>query len=101
MTSYTGYFEGGNRIVECNQHPCPQRMALKEWTHDEVGGPLCMTTMVSLLKCSGCCLKMLNLYPLAAPDNLLILLQAMPSLEHLQLELHSIQDHNVMHDILD
>ena len=23
---YTGYFEGGNRIVECNQHPCPQRM---------------------------------------------------------------------------
>ena len=55
-----------------------------------------MTTMVSLLKRSGCCLKMLNLS--GTSYDLFILLQAIPSLERLQLK---YQPNDVLHDVFD
>ena len=52
--------------------------------------------MVSLLKRSGCCLKMLNLS--GTSYDLFILLQAIPSLERLQLK---YQPNDVLHDVFD
>ena len=68
--------------------------ALEEWKHHADGDPSPITTMASLLTRSGCCLKMLDLY-LSAPsdrDNLPILLQAIPSLECLQLKFRPNDD---------
>ena len=60
--------------------------SLEEWTHNTKGNPLPVTAMVSLLKRSGCCLKILNLQNISAPpDDLSNLFQAMPSLERLRL----------------
>jgi hypothetical protein len=70
--------------------------ALEEWTHDGDSDPSLVTTMVSLLKRSGCCLKVLDFT--GASDDLPILLQAIPSLERLQLK-YQLSD--VLHDIFD
>ena len=70
--------------------------ALEEWTHYAHGDPSFVTTMVSLFTRSGCCLKMLDLS--TASDDLPILLQAIPSLERLQLR---YQPSDVLHDIFD
>ena len=60
--------------------------SLEEWTHSTMGGPLPVTAMVSLLKRSGSCLKVVNLRSIPAPsDDLSNLFQAMPSLERLKL----------------
>ena len=71
--------------------------ALEEWTlHGDAHKPLLVPTMVSLLNRSGCCLKMLDLS--GASYDLPILLQAIPSLERLQLK---YQPDDVLHDIFD
>jgi hypothetical protein len=71
--------------------------ALEEWTHHgDAYNPSLVATMVSLLKRSGCCLKMLDLS--GASFDLPILLQAIPSLERLQL---GYQPDDVLHDIFD
>jgi hypothetical protein len=76
--------------------------ALEEWAHSTHGDPLPVTTMVSLLKRSGCCLKILNLQHISAPpDDLYLLLQAIPSLERLRLHFWSVQNADgVVDDIL-
>ena len=76
--------------------------SLEEWTHNTRGDPLPVTAMVSLLKRSGCCLKILNLQHIRAPpDDLFILFQVMPSLERLQLHFWSVLNADgVMDDIL-
>jgi hypothetical protein len=76
--------------------------SLEEWTHNTRGNPLPVTAMVSLLKRSGCCLKILNLQNISAPPNdLSNLFQAMPSLERLELHCWSVLNANgVMDDIL-
>ena len=76
--------------------------SLQEWTHNVDGGTLPVTAMVSLLKRSGCCLKILNLQHISAPFNdLLILFQGVPSLEHLRIHFCSVQHSDgVMDDIL-
>jgi hypothetical protein len=76
--------------------------SLDEWIVNTYGGPLLVTTMVSFLKRSGCCLKILNLQYISAPsDDLSILFQAMPSLEHLRLHFQSVRnDDGVLDDIL-
>jgi hypothetical protein len=75
--------------------------SLKEWVHTTEGDPLSVTAMVSLLKRSGCCLKILNLqHILAPPDDLPILFQTLPSLERLQLSFWSVESADgVMDDI--
>jgi hypothetical protein len=76
--------------------------ALEEWIQNTDGGPLPLTAMVSLLRRSGCCLKILNLQHVSASfNNLSILFQAMPSLERLQIQFWTFNDANgVMDDIL-
>jgi hypothetical protein len=78
--------------------------SLEEWTHNTIGNPWPspVIAMVSLLERSGCRLKRLNLYIAVAPDDLSILFQAIPSLEHLQLHFQSNlnADSRVMDDIL-
>ena len=81
----------GTRFLEAINVP-----SLEEWTHS---GPLPMTAMVSLLKRSGCCLKILNLRNISAPpDDLSNLFQAMPSVERLRL--HFRLPNGIMDDIL-
>jgi hypothetical protein len=46
----------GTRFLEAINVP-----SLEEWIHNTEGDPLPVTAMVSLLKRSGCCLKILNL----------------------------------------
>jgi hypothetical protein len=69
--------------------------SLEEWNHHADSHPShLLTTMVSLLTRSGCCLKRLDLY-LSAPsdrDDLPILLQTMPSLERLRLSFRPNDD---------
>jgi hypothetical protein len=73
--------------------------SLEEWIHNTGGDSLPVTAMVSLLKRSGCCLKILNLQHISElPDDLSILFQAMPSLERLQLHFWSTD--SVMDEIL-
>ena len=64
--------------------------SLEEWTQEACGDTvqaLPMTAMVSLLKRSGCRLKILNLqYLLAGPIKLLTLFQATPFLERLEMD---------------
>lgn len=65
------------------------------------GNHLFMTTMVSLLECSGCHLKILKLKDVRLTLNFHILLQAIPSLEHLELYVwQDSNDHCIMDDIL-
>jgi hypothetical protein len=75
--------------------------SLEEWVHNTEGNPLSVMAIVSLLKRSGCCLKILNLqHVLAPPDDLPILFQTLPSLERLQLSFWSVEDADgVMDDI--
>ena len=59
--------------------------SLEEWEQDRGGEPR-VAAMLSLLERSGCCLKILNLDDLPPPDeDIETLLQAIPSLEHIQL----------------
>ena len=59
--------------------------SLEEWTQDRGGEPR-VAAMLSLLKRSGCCLKILNLDGLPPPaEDIETLLQATPSLERIQL----------------
>jgi hypothetical protein len=76
--------------------------SLQEWVQNTEDDPLPVTAMLSLLKRSGCCLKILNLKNISAPlDDLSILFQAMPSLEHLRLHFWSVENADgVMDDIL-
>jgi hypothetical protein len=76
--------------------------SLEEWTHNTKGDPLPVTVMVSLLKRSGCCLKILNLQNISAPpDDLSNLFQAMPSLERLELHFWWVKNADgVMDNIL-
>jgi len=91
------FLSQGTKFLEAINVP-----SLEEWIHNVDGGPLPVTAMVSLLKRSGCCLKILNLQHISAPfDDLPILFQAVPSLEHLRI--HFCSDHHsdrVMDDIL-
>jgi len=77
--------------------------SLKEWTQEIIGGPLPMITALSFLDRSRCCLKALNVYVeqgiFYPTEDLNILLQAIPSLERLQLSFHA-SDEDVMDDIL-
>ena len=86
----------GTRFLEAINVP-----SLEEWVHNTEGDPLPVTAMVSLLKRSGCYLKILNLqHILAPPDDLSILFQTMPSLERLQLNFWSVESADgVMDDI--
>jgi len=71
----------GTKFLEAINVP-----SLEEWILDTDSGPLPVTVMVSLLKRSGCCLKILNLKHIETlPDDLSILFQAMPSLERLKI----------------
>ena len=77
--------------------------SLEQWTHNHERGFLPVTAMVSLVERSSCCLKILNLNDISAGQNdLPILFQAMPSLEHLQMHFRSsTRDRNdAMDDIL-
>ena len=76
--------------------------SLEKWIHNTEGAPLPVMAMVSLLQRSGCCLKILMLQRISVPpDDLSILFQAMPSLEHLQLHFWSVRNADgVMDDIL-
>ena len=87
----------GTRFLEAINVP-----SLEEWVHNTEGDPLPVTAMVSLLKRSGCCLKILNLLNISTPsDDLSILFQAMPSLERLQLDFWSVKNTDgVINDIL-
>ena len=87
----------GTRFLEAINVP-----SLEEWTHSTGDNPLPVTAMVSLLKRSGCCLKIVNLqHVLAPPDDLSVLFQAMPSLERLRLQFWSVKNAGgVMDDIL-
>jgi hypothetical protein len=87
----------GTRFLEAINVP-----SLEEWTHSTEDNPLPVTAMVSLLKRSGCCLKIVNLKHVLAPaDDLSVLFQAMPSLERLRLQFWSVKDAGgVMDDFL-
>jgi len=76
--------------------------SLEEWTHSTEDEPLPVTAMVSLLKRSGCCLKIVNLqHVLVPPGDLSVLFQAMPSLERLRLQFWSVKNADgVMDDFL-
>jgi len=76
--------------------------SLEEWTHSTEDEPLPVTAMVSLLKCSGCCLKIVNLQHVLVPlGDLSVLFQAMPSLEHLRLQFWSVKNADgIMDDFL-
>ena len=74
--------------------------ALEEWTHCPEDR-LPVNAMVSLIKRSGCCLKILNLeYISPRSQNLPTLFQAMPSLERLQIDFRNRNVNDVMNDIL-
>ena len=89
----------GTRFLEAINVP-----SLKEWTHNTRGrgDPLPVTAMVSLLKRSGCCLKILNLQKISVPpEDLSNLFHAIPSLERLQLHFWSVENADgVMDEIL-
>ena len=76
--------------------------SLEEWIYNTEGALLPVAAMVSLLKRSGCFLKILNLrHVKAPPDNLFILFQELPSLERLQFDFFSAKNTmTVMDDIL-
>ena len=76
--------------------------SFEEWIQNTDGYPLPMTAMLSLLKRSRCCLKILNLQHISAlPKNLSILFQEMPSLECLQLHFWYVNNADgLMDDIL-
>lgn len=77
--------------------------SLEEWTHCSTGVRLPVNAMVSLLKRSSCCLKVLNLQQVSAnSNNLPILFQAMPSLERLQIHFRWSTQHrnDAIDDIL-
>ena len=77
--------------------------ALEEWTHFQDSRRLPVDAMVSLIKRSGCCLKILNLqYISVRSENLPSLFQAMPSLERLKIQFRSSSQNanDVMDDIL-
>ena len=74
--------------------------ALEEWTHFPEGR-LPVNAMVSLIKRSGCCLKIMNLENISSrSQNLPTLFEAMPSLERLQIEFRTRNVNDVMDDIL-
>jgi hypothetical protein len=79
----------GTRFLEAINVP-----SLKEWTHSAQSVlPLPVAAMVSLLKRSGCCLKILNLQHISPPrDDLSLLFEAMPSLERLKLDFWSVKN---------
>jgi hypothetical protein len=77
--------------------------SLEEWTQDAELDSLLVTAMVSLVKRSNCCLKILKLHNILVGQNdLSILLEAMPSLERLQICFHpSARNRNhAMDDVL-
>ena len=77
--------------------------ALKEWTHVQDSRRLPVDAMVSLIKRSGCCLKILDLqYISVRSENLPSLFQAMPSLERLKIQFRSSSQSviDAMDDIL-
>ena len=77
--------------------------SLEEWTHCSTGVRLPVSAMVSLLKRSGCSLKILNLQQISSnSNNLSVLFQAMPSLERLQIHFRQSSKHcnDEMDDIL-
>jgi hypothetical protein len=74
--------------------------ALEEWSYFQDTRHLPVNAMVSLIKRSGCCLKILNLqYISVRSENLPTLFQAMPSLERLEIQFR-LQSHNV-NDVID
>ena len=74
--------------------------ALKEWTHFQESRHLPVDAMVSLIKRSGCYLKILNLqYIPVRSENLPSLFQAMPSLERLKIQFRSSSQN--VNDVLD
>jgi hypothetical protein len=67
--------------------------SLGEWTQNMDDLPVPVNTVLSLLERSRCCLKILNLEAIASPPgDLSALLQAMPSLERLELSFDSKLD---------
>ena len=93
------YFSyGGKSFLEAIKVP-----SLEEWTQTSAisGGSLPVVTMVSLLERSGCYLKILKLEGVPLDTNFPVLLQAIPSLEHLRLHvLQRWSHHGEMDDIL-
>jgi len=69
--------------------------SLEDWTHDVGSNPLSATILVSLFERSSCSLKFLTLndVPLTS-TNFRLLLQAVPSLEYLWLDISQDQSHN-------
>ena len=75
--------------------------SLEEWTLHARSEPLPVTTMISLVERSGCYLKILKLEEVPNCTNLRILLQAIPSLEHLRVYFWPDRSYDVeMDDIL-
>jgi len=77
--------------------------ALEEWTHFQESRRLPVDAMVSLIKRSGCYLKILNLqYISVRSENLPTLFQAVPSLERLEIGFRSSSQNvnDLMDDIL-
>jgi hypothetical protein len=75
----------------------------EEWTYNAELDYLPVIAMVPLVERSKCCLKILNLHDIVVSQNdLPILFQAIPCLEHLQLRFEpSIRDHiDAIEDIL-
>jgi len=79
------FLYGGRALLEAIKVPF-----LEKWTQECHGGSLPVITMVSLLERSGCYLKILKLEGVLLSTNFRVLLQAIPSLEHLRI--HVLQD---------
>jgi hypothetical protein len=92
------FLYGGESFLEAIKVP-----SLEEWTQTSAvsGGSVPVITMVSLLERSGCYLKILKLEGVPLDTNFRVLLQAIPSLEHLRLHVLQYRSHNgEMDDIL-
>jgi len=90
------FLYGGEALLEAIKVPF-----LEEWTQKCHGVSLPVITMVSLLERSGCYLKILKLEGVLLSTNFRVLLQAMPSLEHLRLDVLQNRSHDgEMDDIL-
>ena len=85
------FLYGGESFLEAITVP-----SLEEWTQTSVASndSLPVTTMVSLLERSGCYLKILKLEDVPLDTNFCVLLQAIPSLEHLRLNVLQSRSHN-------
>ena len=85
------FLYGGESFLEAITVP-----SLEEWTQTSVASSdsLPVTTMVSLLERSGCYLKILKLEGVPLDTNFCVLLQAIPSLEHLRLNVLQSRSHN-------